>query len=91
MKNPSNQLFVNNRNPPGFIDGLSSSHLFGWNLRQNCAHDNSRIAFENAMRAAGVGVMNFRRWITGDYVIPAVEMSWLGWQGKLNPVEATAE
>ena len=80
------QFFVPTGNPFGFTEGLSESHLFGVNLREKCPGGHDRNAFESAMRAAGVGAMNFRRWMTDDYVIPAVEMAWMGWQGKSNPV-----
>lgn len=82
----STQFFVPTGNPPGFTDGLLESHLFGVYLREKYSNGHDRNAFESAMRAAGVGVMNFRRWVTDDYVIPAVEMAWLGWLGSPAPV-----
>lgn len=75
------QNFAIKQNPPGFGEGLKESWDFGSTLRGSLGI-NDRSSFERELKNAGVEKMNFHLWLSGDYILPAVQASWLGWQGK---------
>lgn len=83
MPTAAHQTFAIAENAPGLLEGIAASHAMGARLRAqtSSAGPNDHSAFETAMLAQGVGSMNFRRWVTDDYIIPAIEFAWRGWQG----------
>lgn len=66
---------------PNFLAGVRESWQFGFSKRASSDPDD-RSSFEEAMKNAGVGAMNFRLQMNGDYTIPAIQVAWMGWQGK---------